>query len=97
MALLTDLVNIHRLHAESVPNAAIPVFRDAASAFTVCSSVISTAAREKFLLVRLIDSAPFSRICFTPGWVLSMLMAIFLSLGSLIPQSIRTGSMVAGA
>ena len=48
MALRTDLVYIHRLRAESLPNAAMPVFLDAAHIFTgdgsSCSSAIAVAS-----------------------------------------------------
>ena len=76
-ALRADLVTIQRLLAESnLPNAAMPVCLEAASAFIVCSNVISTAVREKDLSVLLMDSAQDLSVSFNPGCISSILQRV---------------------
>ena len=70
MVVRTACVTIHRfLAATTLVKETIPVQRDFASQFTVCSSVISTAERENCLVVRRTLRAPPSSTCRSPGCV----------------------------
>ena len=69
-APLTVLVIVHRFLAFThCVKVAIPVCLEAASLFTVCSSVKSTAVRENDFEVRQIERAPPSNIGRIPGWL----------------------------
>lgn len=74
MALLDERVISHLLRAVAdIVKDDIPISLDAASAFTLCSRVKSTAALEKGFSVLFTVKAPFSSTFLSPGCDVSIL------------------------